>query len=100
MIHQIADGGEQQRDKRDDGEEQLEGQRTSQEGNIVLESRLERAANDSGDGLMPAPGLHATGSSSSPAARPGCAAPRRRRFAPLRRRPTAPPTLASPPPPP
>src|SRR5204863_8093159 len=85
MLHEVSDRGEEQCDKRDDGEQQIEREGAREEGNIVFEGRLKRATGDAGYRPMPAAlGLHATGSSSSSRLVPRF--PRRRRFASVNRR--------------
>src|SRR2546426_502278 len=90
VLDEVADDREQQDDEREGGEEQVEGERACQKGNVVLEGRLQRAPHDAGDRPMPAALVpHASGSSSSSAvAPPRRAAPmacRRRRAASTRR---------------
>src|SRR5207245_2101769 len=74
VLHQVADDGEQQDDEREGGEEQVEGERACEKGNVVLEGRLQRAPHDAGDRPMP-PALvpPASGPSSSSAAAPPAA---------------------------
>src|SRR5947208_16623865 len=85
MLHEVSDRGEEQCDKRDDGEQQIEREGAREEGNIVFEGRLKRATGDAGHRPMPAAlGLHATGSSSPSRLVP--LFPRRRRFASVSRR--------------
>src|SRR3989442_1429548 len=71
VLDEVADDREQQDDEREGGEEQVEGERACQKGNVVLEGRLQRAPHDAGDRPMPAALVpHASGSSSSSAVAP------------------------------
>src|SRR2546425_148314 len=90
VLDEVADDREQQDDEREGGEEQVEGERACEKGNVVLEGRLQRAPHDAGDRPMPPAFVpHASGSSSSAAvAPPRRAAPmacRRRRASSTRR---------------
>src|SRR5689334_1941984 len=77
-----------------DGKQQVERQRAGEKGNVVFEGRLEGAAGDPGQRLVPAAfGLHATGS--SPSSGRGSAAPRPDAPPRLRRRRLASPNRRS-----
>src|SRR3989449_10005309 len=95
VLDEVADDREQQDDEREGGEEQVEGERACQKGNVVLEGRLQRAPHDAGDRPMPAALVpHASGSSSSSAVAPP---PRAAPMACRRRRAAGTPGFHSPP---
>src|SRR2546427_254094 len=75
VLDEVADDREQQDDEREGGEEQVEGERACEKGNVVLEGRLQRAPHDAGDRPMPPAFVPHPSGPSSPAAPPPPPAP-------------------------
>jgi hypothetical protein len=65
-LRGVGQADEDQEDERNRGQQRVEGERTGQEGNVVLVSGLEGAAKEAGGRTMPPAGpnaLQASGSS-------------------------------------